>query len=127
MVWHSNHPARVGSEVLSQASHTGTGQDDDPLPLMKHVSTALHNHASALMAGPADRQRVMILGVPRPIAMPDIAAADRHPLQLDQTLTILDGRHLYIHELEEFGTYQLCSFHKTSPPPTSLLSTLSVF
>jgi len=63
------------------------------------------------MAGPADLQGVMLVGVYRPIAMPDVAAADRHALQLDEALTIRDGRHLYIDELEEFGTHQLCRFH----------------
>jgi hypothetical protein len=46
--------------------------------------------------------------------MPDVAAADRHPLQLDETLAILDGRHLHIDELEELGTHQLCCFHTLS-------------
>src|SRR5262245_27657500 len=78
---------------------------------MECRSTALHHHAGTLMAGPANRQRVMLPGVDRPIAMPDVAAADRHPLQLDEALAIRNGRHLYIDELEEFGTYQLCRFH----------------
>src|SRR5215813_5784355 len=56
----------------------------------------------------------MVLRVYRPIAMPDVAAADRYPLQLDETLAILDGRHLHIDELEKLGTHQLCCFHTLS-------------
>ena len=81
---------------------------------MECIRTALHNYAGTFMAGPANRQRVMILGVPRPIPMPDVAAADRHPLKFDEALAILDRRHLCIDELEELGTHQLCCFHTLS-------------
>src|SRR5262249_9976921 len=111
VVWQGDHPPRVGGEVLSQAPHTGTRQDDDSLSLMKCLCPALHHHASTLMARPADCQRVMLPGVDGPITMPNITAADRHPLQLDEALAVLDSRHLYIEELEELGTYQLCRFH----------------
>src|SRR3989442_816717 len=90
----------------------------DHLPLMERIGTASHDHTSTLMAGSADRQRVMLLGVQRPIAMPDVAAADRHPLQLDEALAIRDGRPLHIDELEELGTYQLCRFHTLYPSHT---------
>src|SRR5262244_2176316 len=81
---------------------------------MERIRAALHDHTGTLVAGPADLQRIMILGVPRPISMPDVAAADRYPLQLDETLAILDGRHLHIDELEKLGTHQLCCFHTLS-------------
>ena len=84
------------------------------MPLMECIRTALHNYAGTFMAGPANRQRVMILGVLRPIAMPNVATADRYPLQLDEALAILDRRHLCIDELEELGTHQLCCFHTLS-------------
>src|SRR5205807_9594388 len=92
VVWQRDHTARVGGDVLGQAPHAGTGQNDDPLPLMERIRAAFHNHTGTLVAWPADLQRVMILGVPRPIPMPNVAAADRHPLQLDEALTILNGR-----------------------------------
>src|SRR6266568_6868104 len=56
----------------------------------------------------------MILGIPRPIPVPNVAAADRYPLQLDEALAILDGRHLHIDKLKELGTHQLCCFHTLS-------------
>src|SRR5262245_16020713 len=78
---------------------------------MERIRAALHNRAGTLMTGPANRQRVVILGVLRPISVPDVAAADRHPLQLDEALAIFDRRHLYIGELEELRTHQLRCFH----------------
>src|SRR5262249_7102081 len=111
VVWQGDHPTRVGGEVLGQAPHTGTGQDNNSLPLMECLCPALHHHAGTLMARPADRQGVMLPGVDRPITMPNITAADRHPLQLDEALAILDSRHLHIEELEELWTHQLCRFH----------------
>src|SRR5262247_4142148 len=78
---------------------------------MERIRATFHDHTGTFVAGPTDLQRVMILGVPRPISMPDVAATDRHPLQLDEALAISDRRHLHIDELEELGTYQLCYFH----------------
>src|SRR6266850_4874920 len=122
MVWQGNQPARGGGEVLRQASHASAGQDDDPLPRMEGVRLALHDHAGTLMAWAADLQRVMLLGVPGPIAMANVAAADRHPLELDEALAILDRRHVHLDELEELATDQLCRFHTSVfPPPIRVL------
>jgi hypothetical protein len=111
MVRQGDQPARGGGEVLRQASHASARQDDDPLPHMEGVRLALHDHAGTLMAWSADLQRVMLLGIPRPIAMANVAAADRHPLELDEALAILDRRHVHLDELEELATYQLRRFH----------------
>src|SRR4029450_6517217 len=111
MLWQGDQPARRGGEVLGQAAHASAGQDDDPLPRMEGVRLALHDHAGTLMTWSADLQRVILLGVAGPIAVANIAAADRHPLELDKALAILNRRHVHLDELEELATDQLCRFY----------------